>query len=98
MRHLGITIILVVRGVNLKLCERAVLKEILYHEILTISLFATLSISVVSVGASWGADYQKGMAAGNRGDFDTAIRELSPLAENGHADSQFALVKYFIKD
>ena len=37
------------------------------------------------------ADFQKGLAAGNRGDYATALREWRPLAKQGHAAAQFNL-------
>ena len=58
---------------------------------LSVHIFLTLAVFLKCAGASWSADYRKGMEAGNRGDFVTAIRELSPLAKNGDANSQFAL-------
>ena len=36
-------------------------------------------------------DYDKGLAAYNVGDFDTALEELRPLGEQGHAGAQFNL-------
>ncbi len=38
-----------------------------------------------------GADFQKGLAAAQSGDFATALREWKPLAEQGDADAQFFL-------
>jgi len=43
-----------------------------------------------SAGLSWGADFQKGMDAAQRGDFATALREWKPLAEQGDADAHLA--------
>ncbi len=37
------------------------------------------------------AAYQRGDAAYQRGDYATAIRELRPLAEQGHATAQYNL-------
>ena len=37
------------------------------------------------------ADFQEGVAAYYRGDYDTAYREWLPLAEQGHAGAQFNL-------
>ncbi len=37
------------------------------------------------------ADFQAGLDAYNRGDYDTARREFRPLAEQGEAESQLAL-------
>ena len=36
-------------------------------------------------------DFDKGLAAYNVGDFDTALEELRPLGEQGHAGAQFNL-------
>ncbi len=37
------------------------------------------------------ADFNPGVAAYKRGDYATALRELRPLAEQGHASAQFNL-------
>ena len=37
------------------------------------------------------AGWDEGVAAYQRGDYATALRELRPLAEQGHADAQFNL-------
>ena len=36
---------------------------------------------------SWSADLQKGLTAYQRGDYATALREWTPLAEQGSADA-----------
>ncbi|MDA9163032.1 sel1 repeat family protein, partial [Alphaproteobacteria bacterium] len=40
---------------------------------------------------SWGADFVKGLTAYNQGDYVTAIKEWTPLAEQGIADVQYNL-------
>jgi len=40
---------------------------------------------------SLGADFEKGFAAAQTGDFATALREWTPLAEQGYAPAQFNL-------
>lgn len=40
---------------------------------------------------SWGADYNKGVDAYERGDYATALREMTPLAGQGNAFSQYVL-------
>jgi uncharacterized protein len=40
---------------------------------------------------SWGADFDKGLTAAQNGDFTTALREWTPLAEQGNADAQTSL-------
>ena len=51
----------------------------------------TLAVLFGGAGTSWGADYDKGLAAANSGDFATALREWTPLAEQGVANAQFNL-------
>ena len=52
-----------------------------------------LAIAVLlgSAGLSWGADVLKGLNAYNSGDCATALREWTPLAEQGDASPQFNL-------
>ena len=40
---------------------------------------------------SLGSDFEKGVAAVQSGDFATALREWTPLAEQGHAQAQYNL-------
>jgi len=40
---------------------------------------------------TWGADYAKGFSAYESGDFATALKEWTPLAEQGDASAQFNL-------
>ncbi len=37
------------------------------------------------------AGFQEGVDAYERGDYDTALKEFRPLAEQGHASAQFNL-------
>ena len=37
---------------------------------------------------SWGADSEKGLTAYNQGDYSTALKEWTPLAEQGNASAQ----------
>ena len=59
------------------------------------NLATTLSLTLVlllgSIGTSWGNDFLKGLNAYHSGDFATAIREWTPLAEQGHSPSQYNL-------
>ena len=53
-------------------------------------MLATLSVVVAllfSAGSAW-ADFDDGLAAAERGDYETAYREFLPLAEQGHAQAQ----------
>ena len=58
---------------------------------LTVTICLTLVVLLGSVGTSWGADYDKGLAAAQSGDFATALREWTPLAEQGDVVAQFNL-------
>jgi uncharacterized protein len=52
-------------------------------------IYLTIVIALGTTGTSWGADYQKGVAAYISGDYVTALREWSPLAQLGDARAQF---------
>ena len=58
---------------------------------LTRTICLTLTLLLGSVGTSWGADFDKGLAAAQSGDFATALGEFRPLAEQGHAFAQYNL-------
>ena len=58
---------------------------------LTATICLTITVLLGSAGVSWSADFQKGLAAVQRGDFATALREWTPLAEQGDASAQFNL-------
>ena len=53
-------------------------------------LLLGISLMMVSV-LSFSADYQKGLDAYNHGDFQAALREWRPLAEQGDANAQWEL-------
>ena len=60
-----------------------------------IALAVALLVSVA--GPVW-AGYAEGFAAIKRGDYGVALREIKPLAEQGHADAQVALgLMYFLR-
>ena len=58
---------------------------------LTATLCLTLAVLLGSARMGWGADFQKGLDAVQRGDYTTALREWNPLAEQGVAFAQFNL-------
>jgi len=63
---------------------------------LTRTICLTLTLLLGSVGTSWGADFDKGLAAAQSGDFATALREFRPLAQQGYAEAQYQLgVMYY---
>ena len=49
-----------------------------------------ISFSLISF-PSWAADFDKGVAAYQSGDYATALREWTPLAEQGYAEAQYNL-------
>ena len=58
---------------------------------LTATLYLTLAVLLGSAGMGWGADFQKGLDAVQRGDYTTALREWKPLAKQGVAFAQYNL-------
>ena len=58
---------------------------------LTHAICLTLAVLLGSMGPSWGADFNKGLAAAQSGDFATALREFRPLAEQGDSGAQYNL-------
>ncbi len=54
-----------------------------------ITFFTILFCLTSSIG--WSADFDKGLAAAQKGDFATALREWTPLAEQGNANAQYNL-------
>jgi uncharacterized protein len=56
---------------------------------LTATLCLTIDVLLGSAGMSWGADFQRGKDAYQRGDYATALREWTPLAEQGNAGAQY---------
>ena len=58
---------------------------------LTSTLCLTIAVFLGSTGVSWSADYLTGLTAYRGGDYATAHRELTPLAEQGDAVAQYNL-------
>ena len=58
---------------------------------LTATLCLTIAVLLGSARMSASADFQKGVAAAKNGDYATALREWTPLAEQGHASAQYNL-------
>ena len=50
-----------------------------------------LLLSVALSPLSWSADFEKGFSAYTNGDYETALREWTPLAEQGDASAQYNL-------
>jgi len=53
--------------------------------------FALAVIFIMLLGAPAFADFAEGLAAAERGDFVTALKEWRPLAEQGNTDAQYRL-------
>jgi TPR repeat protein len=58
---------------------------------LTATLCLTLAVLLGSAGVSVSQDFQVGLDAARKGDFATALREWTPLAEQGDDAAQFNL-------
>ena len=58
---------------------------------LTATICLTVALFFGCAGVCKSADFQKGSAAYQSGDYATALREWKPLAEPGDADAQFNL-------
>jgi TPR repeat protein len=56
-----------------------------------IQILAACLILVCASGAARADDYEDGIAAGRRGDYATALKLLSPLAQKGLAQAQYYL-------
>jgi len=50
-----------------------------------------MTVLLGSSGVCWSADFQKGVDALERGDYATALKEMTPLAEQGNAGAQYNL-------
>jgi hypothetical protein len=58
---------------------------------LTATICRTIAVLVGSVGMSWTADLKKGLTAADKGDFATALREWTPLAEPGDVSTRIII-------
>ena len=65
------------------------MEQIVCQPTLQVTLFALI---MCLLAALWGcSDYQSGEAAYKRGDYETALKKLRPLAEKGNSKAQFRL-------
>ena len=55
---------------------------------LTATICRAVALLLGSAGVSWSQDWQKGYAAFQSGDYATALREWTPLAEKGDVIAQ----------
>ncbi len=51
-------------------------------------LCLTINLALGSFGMGWSGDVQKGFEALTKGDYVTALKELTPLAEQGDVHAQ----------
>jgi uncharacterized protein len=58
---------------------------------LVVTSLMVVVVLLGTTGVSWSADFEKGFAAIQKSDFVTALRELEPLAKQGHSDAQYNL-------
>ncbi len=52
---------------------------------LTSTICLAVALILGSAGVSWSQDFQKGVTAYKSGNYATALREWTPLAEQRHA-------------
>ena len=55
---------------------------------LIITLCLIISLALGSSGVGWSVDFQKGMEAYDKGDYETALKKWIPLAKNNHTKAQ----------
>ena len=55
------------------------------------TLCLTIAVLLGSIGNSESADYQKGLTAYDSGDYATALREWTPLAEPGDVSTRIRI-------
>ena len=67
------------------------MEKILHHYPIKILLALILSNLLIFSSPGWSADFAKGYAAAQSGDFETAFREWVPLAEQGDVNAQLNL-------
>ena len=56
------------------------------------SLVLAITLLVGGVSVAIAQDFNKGLKAAQSGDFQTALQEWRPLAEQGDASAQFVLL------
>ena len=57
-------------------------------------IYRTAAVAMLPLlfsATSWSSDFARGQDAYNMGDYQTALQEWQPLAEEGHADGQFGM-------
>ena len=60
-------------------------------------IFPVLLLALLIWNPAFSADFQKGEDAYKKGDYETALREWTPLAEKGNATAQSSLGVIYAK-
>ena len=60
---------------------------------LAVTIYLIIVVLFGSAGLSESADFQKGLAASDRGDYATALREWNQLAEQERASAQSSITE-----
>ena len=58
-------------------------------------LVVHVALVVLLATPAWGQDYGTGLIAATRGDYETALRQWAPLAEDGCAEAQNSLASLY---
>ena len=82
--------------INIAVTENEQRTESLAYPAILQRLLFVLSLCLIIAPSAWG-DYQDGRTAYNRGDYATALKELLPLAEQGHAGAQYFIGYMYYK-
>jgi len=69
--------------------------EIFSMKLYALTLTLTMTVLLGSSGVCWSADFQKGADAFERRDYATALKEWTPLAEQGLSDAQYNLGRLY---
>jgi len=81
-----------VRLLNItKICQSFCMRKLIT------TLCLSFAVLLGSIGSSVSADFQKGLTAAQSGDYATALREWTPLAEQGNAYAQSNLGLMYAK-
>jgi TPR repeat protein len=61
----------------------------------TMKKLTLATLLIFSCATAWAADFDKGLAAAEAGDYTTALSELKPFAEQGNAVAQYNLAQMY---
>ena len=72
-------------------CKTSLLVKSFSMQKTILGTLIALTLTLFSATVVWSQDFKKGLEAADRGDFATALREWTPLAEQGDAVAQYNL-------